>query len=264
MNTLTTVRRWRTRGHLAAYLAMAALPVGLLSIASPADAAVLARTTTAYIGGGTNVNVRTSPQIASGNVAYVLPVNYSIQIVCQVAGGRLNFSQYAENRTWDLLSDGRWVHDAVTTTPADLGRVYLSDGGYVRYSSSIPRCGSTASSKEERAAQWAESMVGKGTSYSGLCERYVENAFGTSGRYYSARTNYQAQYNAGRIHTDTNVPRGALAFYAYGSLGHVGVGLGNGRVASSKLNGAVRVTPVTGWGLTYLGWSYAPASWPGR
>ena len=264
MNTTHTARTGRPRGIAAVLIALTtAVLGGLLSIASPAQATVTAQTTTAYIGGGTNVNVRTSPVITNANVAYVLPVRTTIIITCQLVGGKLGFSQYAENRTWNQLSDGRFIHDAVTTSPADQARVSLPDGGYVRFSSNIPRCGATQASREQRAAQYAESMVGVAID-SGYCERFVERAFGTSGRFYSAQTNYNTQRAAGRIHTDTNPPRGTLVFYTYSDLGHVGISLGDGRVVSTKVSGPVRVTPVTGWGLTYLGWSYAPADWPGR
>ncbi len=253
-------------------LMAAALPVTLSG--PPAQAAVSAYATTRFIGGGTTVNVRTSPAIASGNVAYTVGSGAAISIDCQLVGGRLGFSQYADNRTWNPLTNGRYIHDAVTTTPADQGRIYLPDGGYVRYSSNIPRCGGTVSSRESRAVAWVQSQLGvRYTSstpdgmWSGWCEAFVEIAFGTRYRYGSAIANYNAQRAAGRVRTDTNPPRGVLVFYSWGTYGHVGISLGGGQVISTQGYSTplpVRQHSVTGVGLPYLGWAYAPADWPGR
>lgn len=250
----------------------AALPVTLSG--PPAQAAISAYATTRFIGGGTTVNVRTSPVIASGTVAYTVGSGAAISIDCQLVGGRLGFSQYADNRTWNRLANGRYIHDAVTTTPADQGRVYLSDGGYVRYSSNIPRCGGVVSTRESRAVAWAQSQLGVSYTrstpdgmWSGWCEAFAEIAFGTRYRYGSAIANYNAQRAAGRIRTDTNPPQGALVFYSWGSYGHVGVALGGGQVISTQGYSTplpVRQHSVTGIGLPYLGWAYAPADWPGR
>jgi hypothetical protein len=90
----------------------------------------------------------------------------------------------------------------------------------------------------------------------------VENAYGTSGRYASALADYQAQKAAGRIHTDTNPPMGALVFYSGidPSLGHVEISNGDGRYWDS--DGTIHLVNFS-YGGTYYGWSYAPDSWPG-
>lgn len=149
-----------TRVVLVCLVLVSALVAGLGVTASPASAAVSAQATTRFIGGGATVNIRTAPSVQS-TVAYVVNNGAPITIECQLVGGKLGFSAYAENRTWNKLTNGRYIHDAVTTTPADQARVYLSDGGYVRYSSNIPRCGSTpAASLQQSAANNARSTVG--------------------------------------------------------------------------------------------------------
>ena len=111
---------------------------------------------------------------------------------------------------------------------------------------------------------WAESMVGA-TGYDGSCERFVENAFGTSGRYASARQNFEVQRAAGRIHYSSSaMPAGALVFFdnpVAGPYGHVQISRGDGTFVTSAAT--VRVVDLR-WAGTFLGWSYAPDHWPGR
>lgn len=272
--TTTTTPGGRTVRAAAALAAAACISIGALVAAPTASAAVGATATTAWIGGGTTINIRTAASTTS-TVAYTVANNTPITIDCQLVGGQLGFSQYAGNRTWNKLTNGRYIHDAVTNTPADQARVYLSDGGYVRYSSTIPRCGAPAPvTRESRAVDWARSQLGviktgetSDGMWSGWCELFVERAYGTRGQYARAIYDYNAQRAAGRIHTDTNPPAGALVFYTWDSYGHVGISIGGGQVISTQgLNTPlpVRQHSVTGVGLPYLGWSYAPTGWPGR
>lgn len=251
-------------------------PVG----GTPAEAAVTGyQATTTYIGGGATVNVRVATSLTS-RIAYTLSSGSSLSIDCQVVGGRLGFSQYADNRTWDRLSSGNYVHDVVTTTPGG-PRMTLPDGGYVAYSSNIPKCGAPVSAppatRETRAVDFARSQLGVSNTnltpdgmWSGWCELLAEQAYGTRSRYGSALADYNAQRAAGRIHTDTNPPAGALVFYQWGTYGHVGISLGGGQVISTKgfsTPEPVRQHAVVGigsTGLPYLGWSYAPSTWAGR
>ena len=125
-----------------------------------AEAATPAHATTQWIGGGTNVNIRVAPSVTA-TVARVVPNGASITIDCQTIGSKLGFSTYAENRTWDKLTDGTYIHDVVTDTPADQAKTPLADGGYVKYSSAIPRCGSTPpATLTQKAANNALSTVG--------------------------------------------------------------------------------------------------------
>lgn len=216
----------------------------------------------------------------TSRIPYTVSNGSALSIECQTVGGRLGFSRYADNRTWDRLSDGNYVHDVVTTTPGG-PQVGLPDGGYVAFSPNIPRCGAPAPApavtRESRAVDFARSQLGVSRTtltpdgmWSGWCELFTEQAYGTRARYGSALADYNAQRAAGRIHTDTNPPAGTLVFYQWGTYGHVGISLGGGQVISTK--GFNTPEPVRqhavvgagGTGLPYLGWSYAPDSWSGR
>ncbi|MFD1720955.1 hypothetical protein [Amnibacterium endophyticum] len=138
-------------------ITMAALvPLGVVATAQPAVAVSGYRVTTQYIGGGSTVNVRSAASTTS-SVVQTLPVQTAIEIDCQLVGGRLGFSQYAENRTWDRLTNGRYVHDAVTTTPGG-ARIALSDGGYVAWSSTVPRCAAPTASSSAPAQPAAQTF----------------------------------------------------------------------------------------------------------
>ena len=65
---------------------------------------------------------------------------------------------------------------------------------------------------------------------SGRCEQFAEQTEGFQFSYPSAPADYQAEFNASRIHTGTIPPVGALAFYGGGNgAGHVAVSTGNGQ-----------------------------------
>lgn len=73
--------------------------------------------------------------------------------------------------------------------------------------------------------------------YPGLCELFVERAYGTSGRYASAIAAYRALRASGQIHTaSTGIPAGALVFSenpAWDSgYGHVMLSRGDGTFVS--------------------------------
>lgn len=128
-----------------------------------------------------------------------------------------------------------------------------------------------SSTREQNAVTWATGQVGT-TAYEWKCELFVENAFGTSGRYASAIADYNAMNSGGAIHAgDWNVPTGALAFFGATSLngnsGHVMLSLGNGQFISSSVGGHVGYTTIPLFQASsgpYLGWSYADSAWAGR
>lgn len=131
------------------------------------------------------------------------------------------------------------------------------------YAGAAPDC---TGIREQRAVSWARSMLGL-SGYNGWCELFVERAFGTSGRYASAATHLNRKRATGELHADTNVPAGALAFFApswqNGQYGHVMLSLGGGAFISSG-----RVVFVTGINTNYFGpyagWAWADTSWSGR
>jgi hypothetical protein len=154
--------------------------------------------------------------------------------------------------------------------------VMQSDGNAVIYtpSNAAPWATNTVqnalSSRESRAVAWElahahdQNYYQTGYSWDGWCETAVEMAYGTIYRYGSARIDYLTQLNAGQIHTGTNAPAGALVFFRGSDprTGHVGLAYGDGQHYYTTDYGVIGVAPLSE-GLGYLGWAYAPTSWPG-
>jgi hypothetical protein len=190
------------------------------------------------------LNERIGP-LTSSEVTGSLPDNSTIYIACQTMGSSVDGS-----KIWDQLANGSYVSDYWTTTP-NVGT----------WSPPIPQC-SPPTSNDPRLAEalaWEQAHLGS-AQYNELCELSVENAYGTSGRYATAAADYQAQLAAGTIHSGT-APAGALVFFkGNSSAGHVGIADGGSNYYTS--DGTIHVAPYTEGG-GYLGWSYAPASWPG-
>ncbi len=115
----------------------------------------------------------------------------------------------------------------------------------------------------ESAIAWARSWLGS-RAYAWWCERFVENAFNTSGRYATAWTAARAL----GLHSGW-APRGALVFFRADGTndydGHVGISLGGTSMISALA--VVQTTDIAAssyWRALYAGWAYPPASWPGR
>jgi len=97
--------------------------------------------------------------------------------------------------------------------------------------------------------------------WSGWCEQFVEQAEGFRFRFASAIDHYNWQRNNGRIHTDTDPPRGAVVFYGGGGgYGHVGISLGGRQGISTQGYYGQRLPVwqhyVTGLTNPYYGWAY--------
>jgi cell wall-associated NlpC family hydrolase len=135
----------------------------------------------------------------------------------------------------------------------------------------------TARIKPERAQAWALTELGSPkpswsdqlqAPWSGYCEAFVEIAYGTRHLYGTALADYSAQKAAGRIHTDTEPPAGALVFYGGGSTGHVALSVGGGQVITTwgfeGQHYPVVETQVRAFSNPYYGWADAPDTWPGR
>jgi hypothetical protein len=188
-----------------------------------------------------------------------IPYNTTITIDCVKYGTSVT-GPYGATTLWDHTTwgSGGYVSDAY---------IYTGTNGAV-----APVCGQQpppqppppAPTKAARAVSWALSMVGTTNSYNGLCELFVENAYGTASNYHTARLDYQAQKAAGRISMSTNIPAGALVFFdnkTAGVNGHVEIAVGDGTFITS--DAPVKRVNLK-WGGTFLGWSPAPDSWPGR
>lgn len=112
------------------------------------------------------------------------------------------------------------------------------------------------SGKALAAIQWAMARLGQG-GWVGWCERFVENAFGTGGRYASAFTASQAIMTnpGGNL---GGAPRGSIVFFrkdaSNGNFGHVGISLGGGQMVSATNNGPEVTGMSSYWNSLYAGW----------
>lgn len=122
--------------------------------------------------------------------------------------------------------------------------------------------------KLSRAADWAGKQIGSkswGTGTNTYCQRFAENAFGTSGKYASAIAAFRA---IGRSVAPS--ARGQMVFFGAnrtnGNWGHVGIVTGNDQFVSVTTTG-VRAASISNWSRTVaplIGSAYPPSSWPGR
>ena len=110
-----------------------------------------------------------------------------------------------------------------------------------------------ATAREERAITWMMDHRGA-TNYEGRCELAVENAFGTSGKFLSARAAWDASVRNGVAHTSTNPPRGALVYWNTSSNAHVAISLGDGKVISTSSGSGIGIVSVS-YFQNYLGWA---------
>ena len=107
------------------------------------------------------------------------------------------------------------------------------------------------------AIQWMQNHAGN-TGWEGLCEKAVENAYGTTGVWASAKAHWQGAINAGKAHPgNTNAPRGAFVYWNTSQFGHVGISDGNGGFYSSSINGHIGHASSKSYFVNYLGWSDA-------
>ncbi len=192
---------------------------------------------------GTALTERAAPTTSAASVGSAAN-GPTVTISCQTYG-QVVTGHYGTGQVWDQLGNGSYVSDTY---------IYTGSDGLV-----APLCAGTTA---ESAAKWASAQVGK-AAYEDLCELFVETAYGTSSRYATATADYKAQLVAGRIHGGTPPP-GALAFFtSTTSAGHVMLSIGGGWAASTAPSSPIYFAHATARS-DYLGWSYAPTSWPGR
>ena len=107
------------------------------------------------------------------------------------------------------------------------------------------------------AIQWMQAKNGS-RNWEGLCEKAVENAYGTTGVWPSAIAHWRGAINAGKAHPGNwNAPRGAFVYWNTSQFGHVGVSDGNGGFYSSSVGGAIGHRTNKNYFVNYLGWSNA-------
>lgn len=253
----------RTIGQLAAAVVVISAAAASLTFASaPAAQAVGSGRVVA----SPCLNLRSGPGAIFPVVACV-PTNVTIAIDCTASGPSVT-GPYGATTLWNHTSyagKSGFVSDAW---------VYTGSWNPV-----APGCSSQpqapapapapASSRADRAVAWANSMIGS-QAYPSLCERFVENAFGTSQRYISALAAFNSLRSAGKMrYTSTGIPKGALVFSRNprdGGYGHVQLSRGDGTfvMGGSLGRATVAVSTSPGAGGTFIGWAYAPDAWPGR
>ena len=160
-----------------------------------------------------------------------------------------------------VVPPGTTIRQNIATPP-----IYWTDADY----SKTPNAGTALSTKLHNGGSWAETQVGSQNSdwinASGTnCELFVENAFGTSGKYQDAYTAFQQIGSSG-------LPQsyGQIVYFdrnqGNGMHGHAGIYIGFGQMVCVTSSG-VKQESITLWGqneATYLGYANPPESWPGR
>lgn len=122
------------------------------------------------------------------------------------------------------------------------------------------------------AAAWAVGQMSR-QEWNNFCERFIENAYGTSGRYLTAAAGGQALITHRNRPAPGNPFDGAevgdLVFFAADAsnqnAGHVGIYVGNGEMVSAT-PGGVRRSKILGdpyYGPRFLGWGSPPSQWQG-
>ncbi|WP_435828576.1 CHAP domain-containing protein [Saccharopolyspora shandongensis] len=114
---------------------------------------------------------------------------------------------------------------------------------------------SPADGTAQGAVEWFQKHQGD-TSYQGLCEKAVENAWGTTGVWPSAIAHWQGAVRAGKAHTDGSTPpKGAFVYWNISQYGHVGIADGNGGIYASSIGGKIGHADSVSYFKNYLGWS---------
>ncbi|MGW3605098.1 peptidase inhibitor family I36 protein [Micromonospora sp. NPDC005161] len=116
-----------------------------------------------------------------------------------------------------------------------------------------------ADPRAAEAVAFAKARLGH-SDWNNECELFVERAFGTSGRFATARTHYQWQKDNGRIHTGSVPPAGTAVFFtSTTSAGHVMLSIGGNSAIST--GPTVYQTSTFRDRSDYLGWAYVPSGW---
>jgi uncharacterized protein YraI len=252
------IRRQGVKRAVAMGLAtIAGVAVTLTVSAQPAVAAGTYSTTA-------TVNVRSGPGTGYGIIGSAAN-GATFTLLCQWQGG----TNVNGNSTWDKVTFSNGLTGAIsdyyTTTPS--------------WNSYAPNTGpcSSSSSREQRAMDWARSVLGQthtngdlgdsNHAWDGWCDNFVAHAYGLAASgYATAIAHYNHMASQGLISTTGTPPSGALVFYAAAAIngyaGHVMLSEGNGNYITTAPT--IRRVSLTWPGATYLGWSWANSNWPGR
>lgn len=234
-------------------LALAGLSLAgiLVAIAARPAAAAGTYSTTAV------VNVRTGPGTGYALIKSV-PSGATFTLLCQWQGG----TNINGNATWDEVRFSNGVVGAITdywTNTPSWNNFAPGTGACPRITAQMQYAANWAlAEKNSPDPTWSDHF---GHAWSGWCEQFAEQAEGFTFRFASAMDDYNWQRNAGRIHTDTNPPPGALVFYSgSGGYGHVAVSIGGGQEVGT-LGYVGQRLPVSQYSVVgylsnpYLGWA---------
>jgi len=146
---------------------------------------------------------------------------------------------------------------ARVTITALLGGAALVGAGLPATAAPAPTGTITAApqARADNAIAWFSSRNGS-TAYQGYCEKAVENAYGRTGIYASAKANWNDAVRRGAAHRgDLNPPKGALVFWDIGApYGHVGLATGDGNFWATSVNGRIGKARLPYFS-NYLGWA---------
>ena len=122
--------------------------------------------------------------------------------------------------------------------------------------------------KAQMAVAWAKSMVGR-QEWNNLCERLVEEAYGTRGVFPSAKDAAKQLVTQRGSSSLRTAPVGALLYFradeTNDGYGHAGIYLGNGEMVSARPDGVQVERVDTPYNRErYVGWGPAPTKFPGR
>jgi len=122
--------------------------------------------------------------------------------------------------------------------------------------------------KAQKALTWAKSMVGR-QDWNNLCERFIEEAYGTKGVYASAKDAARELVTHRGQSSLSSAPPGALLYFAADETndgnGHAAINLGGGKMISARPTGVEIESVNSAYNSTrYLGWGQPPSRFPGR
>ena len=134
--------------------------------------------------------------------------------------------------------------------------------------STASAAGAALTSKGQKAVAWAKSMLGR-QDWNNLCERFVEEAYGTRGVYPSAKDAAKQLVTHKGSASLRTAPVGALLYFAADEtndgFGHAAIYLGKGEMISARPDGVTIESVDTPYNnARYIGWGPAPSKFPGR
>ena len=178
----------------------------------------------------------------------------------------------------NVLADQLGLSDAAGALGSSLGSTMSSLGSpqiaqalanaQKAVTSTAASVSSAASGKAQKAVAWAKSMVGR-QECNNLCERFVEEAYGTRGVFPSAKDAAKQLVTQRGSSSLRTAPVGALLYFqadeTNDGYGHAAIYLGNGEMVSARPDGVQVERVDTPYNRErYLGWGAAPTKFPGR